>query len=138
MSVLDALSLFPVLPFAAILALLVYYSLKRTAWKRNRRRGKSLLGFCPSSAALSAVVLFGINFIRPSLAHLAEAVLREEPTDDDEGDPETPQKQLRWQLQKIRRGEAVDRLTLTLPPLAPPAPAAYARPREPTKPPRGM
>lgn len=134
MSALDALSLFSVLPFAAILALLVYFTLKRAAWKRNTRRGKSLPGFCPSAAALSAVVLFGINFFRPSLAHLAEAVLREEPAEDDEGDPETPQKDLHRQLRKIRRGESLDRLTLTLPSTAQ---AASARPRQAGKPPRG-
>ncbi len=115
MSLLNALSYLPVLPFAAILALLAYYALKRALWKRNRRRGKSLSGFCPSSAAFSVVFLFGLNFIRPSLAHVTGAIQREECVEDEDGDPETPEKRLHRQLRKIRRGETVDRLLLDLP-----------------------
>jgi hypothetical protein len=34
--------------------------------------------------------------------------------EDDEGDPETPAKQLSRQLKRIRRGEVVERLVLRL------------------------
>ncbi len=114
MSALDALSYLPVLPFAAILALLVYYLLKRAAWKRARYRGKRRPGFCPSSAAFSVVFLFGVSFIRPSLAHVTEAIQYEESVEDDDGDPESPEKHLHRQLRKIRRGEAIDRLVMDL------------------------
>lgn len=114
MSALDVLSFFTAFPFGVILALLLYYRLKRAAWKHNKRRGKS--GFCPSSAALGVVLLFGHNFIRPSLAHVIEVVQHEEREEDDEGDPEAPEKRLHRQLQKIRRGESVDHLTLRLSP----------------------
>lgn len=114
MPALNALSFLPVLPFATILALLAYYALKRAVWKRKRRRGRARSGFCPSSAAFSMAFLFGVSFIRPSLAHVTEAIQYQESVEDDDGDPETPEKHLHRQLRKIRRGETVDRLVMDL------------------------
>ena len=101
-------------PFLAIIVLLAYYQLKRTTWKWNRRRGKRNPGFCPSSAALGTIFLFAQVFTRPSIAHVFEARLAEDADEDDDGEPDSPGKDLNRQLRKIRRGEPIDSLVLRL------------------------
>jgi hypothetical protein len=101
-------------PFLAIIVLLVYYQLKRTTWNWNRRRGKESLGFCPSSAALGTIFLLAQVFTRPSIAHFIEARQLEDVDEDDDGDPDVPDKHLDRQLRKIRRGQPIDGLILRL------------------------
>lgn len=101
-------------PFLAIIALLAYYQLKRTTWKWNHRRGKQKPGFCPSSAALGTIFLFAQVFTRPSIAHVIEARQVEDVDEDDDGDPDVPEKHLNRQLRKIRRGQPMDGLVLRL------------------------
>lgn len=101
-------------PFLAIIVLLAYYQLKRTTWKWNRRRGKRNPGFCPSSAALGTIFLFAQVFTRPSIAHVLEARLVEDADEDDDGDPDVPEKRLDRQLRRIRRGQPIDGLVLKL------------------------
>jgi hypothetical protein len=98
------------LPFAAILAQLIYYCLRRSAWKRKRRRGQRNPGFCPSASALGVALLFTQIFIRPSLKHAIEERQQENADQDDSGDPEHPDKFLHRQLKRIRRGEQLDDL----------------------------
>jgi hypothetical protein len=112
--VLQVLSLFTAAPFLAVAAILVYYQMRRTAWKRDKRRGKNNLGFCPSSAALGMAFLVLQVFHRPSMVHVAEARLVEDAEEDDEGDPEGLFWQLNRQLKRIRRGEPLDQLILRL------------------------
>ena len=102
------------LPFLAIAAILVHYSLRRAVWKLKRRRGIENPGFCPSSPALGMVLLFAQMFYRPSTSHVIEARLEEDADEDDQGDPETPEEHLHRQLRQIRRGEPVDVLVLRL------------------------
>jgi hypothetical protein len=102
------------LPFYAIPAILVHYFVRRGAWKRKRRRGEKRLGFCPSSTALGGALLFLQIFIRPSLQHVLAEVQEEDLDEDDEGDPESPEKHLNRQLKRIRRGEEIDDLVLRL------------------------
>ena len=103
-------------PFLAMVAILAHYQLRRSAWKRKRRKGERVLGFCPSSAALGAVFLLTTMFYRPRMEFAIEARLREEEKveEDDEGDPETPEKGLSRQLNRIRRGERLETLELRL------------------------
>jgi hypothetical protein len=101
-------------PFLAIAVILVYFCLRRAAWRRKKRLGKKNLGFCPSTSALGMAFLFLQAFSRPSLAHVIEAKRDEDADEDDAGEPETLAKQLRRQLRRIRRGEPVDRLVLRL------------------------
>lgn len=101
-------------PFLAIFAILVYYFLRRAAWRSKQRRGYTRPGFYPSAAALGSILLFAQMFYRPSVAYAVEARLEVDVEEDDAGDPETPAKALERQLRRIRRGEPVDRLILRL------------------------
>jgi hypothetical protein len=97
-------------PFLAIVAILMHHQLRVSVSKRKKRKGKRVLGFCPSSAALGAALLFLSAFYRPGLNFAIEASLHEEVEEDDQGDPETPEGLLAQQLRRIRRGEKVERL----------------------------
>jgi len=101
-------------PFLTIGAILVHYLLRRAAWRRNKRRGKKNLGFCPSSSALGIALLFIQVFYRPSIENVIEVKQHEDADEDNTGDPENLKKQLNRQLKRIRRGEPVDRLVLRL------------------------
>jgi len=101
-------------PFLSIGAILVYYQLRRAAWRHNKRRGKKNLGFCPSSSALGMALLFIQVFYRPSIENVIEVKQNEDADEDDDSDPESPTKQLNRQYKQIRRGEPVDRLVLRL------------------------
>ncbi len=101
-------------PFLALVAILVHYQVRRSVWKREKRKGKKNPGFCPSAAALGAVFAFMPVFYRPSVDFLIKARIQEQMEEDDEGDPETPEKSLSRQLRRIRRGEPVEALELRL------------------------
>lgn len=102
-------------PFLAIVAILLFYLLQRTAWRIRRRRGNCSLGFCPSAAALGMVLLFTQVFIRPSLRHVLKQCLEEAPEETVKGgDPNRGDTHLLEQLKRIRRGEPVDEPTLRL------------------------
>ena len=102
------------LPFFAIPAILIHYCVRRAAWRRKKRRGVKRLGFFPSATALGGALLFLQIFVRPSLQHVHAVVQEEKDQDDDEGDPESPEKHLSRQLKRIRRGEKTDDLVLRL------------------------
>jgi hypothetical protein len=100
------------IPAIAIAVILAHYCLRRAAWKRAKRLGKTKLGFFPSAAGLGMMFLFMQALIQPSLSHVLEAK-QEERQDEDAGDAESPAAKLRHfhrQLRRIRHGERVDRL----------------------------
>lgn len=107
-------SLLSASPFLAIVGILAYSQIQRSAWKRERRKGKRALGFCPSSAALGGAFLLFTSFYRPRMEFAIEASEQEKVEEDDEGDPETPEKHLNRQLRRIRRGEPVETLVWRL------------------------
>lgn len=101
-------------PFLAILLILAYYYLSRATWGRKRKAGRSR--FSPSSEGLGTVLL-GLTLIyRPRIQYAVQAQQRqvEDADEDDNGDPDTPTRHLLRQLRRIRRGEAVERLTVRL------------------------
>jgi hypothetical protein len=102
------------LPFLAILAILIRYFVLRAIWKHKRRKGEKILGFCPSSAALGAALLFLQILVRPSLRHVLVEKREEDKDEDDESDLEGPEKFVDRQLKRIRRGEKTDDLVLRL------------------------
>lgn len=102
------------LPFVAIVLILIHYSLRRALFRRRKRLGKGRRGFYPSACALGLAFQFMQVFTRPSVAYVLEEKQKQEAEEDDEGDPETLQKQLSRQLKRIRRGEPVDRLVLRM------------------------
>ena len=101
-------------PFLVMTAILVYYGLRRAAWKHKNRRRETGSSFCPSSCALGTALLFAQIFYRPTVTYVLEAKLDEDIEQDDQGDPETATKQLNRQLKRIRRGEEVGDLVLRL------------------------
>lgn len=101
-------------PFLAMLAILFHYQWRRSMWKRNRRKGRQTLGFCPSSVALGTVFLLVTSFYRPRMDFAIEAMLREDAEEDGQGDPKAPEKLFSRQLRRIRRGEPVETLVLRL------------------------
>jgi hypothetical protein len=101
------------LPYLAVVAILIHYFLRRAAWRRRKRQGKTA-GFCPSSAAMGVIFLFAQTFCRPAVSYEIEARLVERTEEDDDGDPETPAIHLGRQLRRIRRGEQVETLVLHL------------------------
>jgi hypothetical protein len=100
------------LPFVAIVLILFHYALRRVLFRRRKRLGRGRRGFYPSAVALGMAFQFMQVFTRPSIAYVLEEKQKDEAEEDDEGDPETLQKQLGRQLRRIRRGEPVDRLVL--------------------------
>lgn len=110
----SVLSLCTVAPFLAIAAILGCYLLRRVQWVRTTRTGRRLFGIQPSAVGLGMAFLFLQTFWQPSLSHAIEAREKVDVDEDDEGEPETPEKELNRQLKRIRRGEAVDRLVLRL------------------------
>ncbi len=102
------------LPYVAIVAVFVHYHLKRTVWKRNQRQGTRTAGFCPSAAAMGMMFLVVQVFYRPSVQHVLQEEQREDVEEDDNGDPETPEKHLHRQLRRIRRGQPLSQLSVRL------------------------
>jgi hypothetical protein len=99
-------------PFLAIAAILAHYVWRRAAWRRGRRLGRTRLGYYPSAIALGMVLQFVEVFYRPSADNVLEATQDEAAEEDDEGDPETGEKELSRQLKRIRRGEQVETLVV--------------------------
>jgi hypothetical protein len=102
------------IPSLVIALILAHYWMRRVLWRRRKRSRRGRLGFYPSAFALGIAFQFIHVFHRPSMAYVLEVKRDEEADEDDEGDPETVQKQLSRQLKRIRRGEPIDRLVLRI------------------------
>jgi energy-coupling factor transporter transmembrane protein EcfT len=111
--ILSVLSLFTAAPFLAIAAILVLYLVRQVRWVRRTWVGR-LFGVQPSAVGLGMAFLFLQAFWRPCMVHTIEVCQEADLDEDDEGDPETPAKELNRQLKRIRRGERVERLVLRL------------------------
>ena len=111
---LSVLSLLVAAPFLAIVAILAFHRLRQVRWVRTTRAGRRLFGIQPSAVGLGMAFLFLQTFWQPSLCHAIEAREQSDVEEDDEGEPESPEKHLNRQLKRIRRGEVVERLELRL------------------------
>lgn len=101
-------------PFLAIVGILACHQVRQSVWKREKRNGKRVLGFCPPSVALATTFLLLTTFYRPRMEFAIEASEREEVEEEDQGDLETPEKHFNRQLWRIRRGDPVERLEMRL------------------------
>ena len=101
-------------PFLAILLILAYSYICRVPWGRRRKTGRRRFGFSsPTSGAGTALLALSL-FYRPRLECAVEAQQRqvEDVDEDDNGDPDSPARHLLRQLHQIRRGEAVETLSV--------------------------
>lgn len=111
---LSVLSLLAGAPFLPIVAILAFHRLRQVRWVRTTRAGRRLFGIQPSAVGLGMAFLFLQAFWQPSLCHAIEAREKADAEEDDEGEPETPEKQLNRQLKRIRREEVVEKLVLRI------------------------
>jgi hypothetical protein len=84
---------------------------------RKPANGAGIVKVGPSTPeAVGTALIFLSMAYRPNHAFVAMAqiVEREAEDEDDQGGPDTPQRQLWRQLRRIRRGEPVDRLVWRL------------------------
>jgi hypothetical protein len=96
---------------ALLFALVVY--LQRARWRGGQRRGRRVR-FYPTNMMLGLALQSLQVFAHPEVDHILREKYADESEEDDEGDPDDPQKVLARQLRRIRNGETVDRLLVPL------------------------
>jgi hypothetical protein len=94
-----------------LFALVVY--VQRARWRRSQGRGKRIR-FYPTNMMIGLALQNLQVFAHPEIDHTIQEKYADEAEEDDEGDPDDPQKVLARQLQRIRNGETVDRLQVPL------------------------
>ena len=99
---------------AAFALFTLVFLLQRARYKYRKRRGKKHLGFYPSTAAVSIMILSLQTIAQPDLIHTLEQRQTEAAEDDDEGDSDDPAAKLIRQLKRIRNGEPIDTLKVPL------------------------
>jgi len=100
------------LPVLSILLILCHYALRRFLWRRGTHAG-----FCPSAYALGMAFQYLQVWTRPSVAHVLAEKQKADQDDEDDGDPDSANSRLMHfhrQLQRIRRGDPVERLVLRI------------------------
>ena len=98
-------------PCFVLFVLAVRYQQARS--RRSRRRGKKLR-FYPTNTMLGLGLQNLQVFVHPEIDHTIQQEYIDAAEEDDEGDPDDPQKVLRRQLRLIRNGELVDVLKVPL------------------------
>ncbi len=88
------------------------FCLRRFLWRQRKRRGKRNLGFCPTYTSAGNALQILQVIAQPRAEYVLAEKFDDEADDDDEGEPDTPEKHLHRQLRRIRRGEKVERLTV--------------------------
>jgi len=97
--------------FLALISFTTFF--QRLRWKRRVRRGKSNLGFFPSTASLGNALHQLQAIARPQVEYVIAEKLDEE-ADEDPDNLIDPVFHLHRQAAKIRRGEKVDQITALL------------------------
>jgi len=104
-----------VLVLVPLVVALIFFTLSRIGlWKRNRRTGLQSRIYSLCIAAGMAFLQFVQTFCQPSAGYVLAAIEDDDADEDDNGDPDSPQKHLHRQLRRIRRGQHVDRLQVRL------------------------
>ena len=106
---------FPVFAIMLVSIALAIYKFKELLRKRKRHWRRHIRVFT-SNAVLGLAFLPLAVVYRPSIIEAVKAQVRqdEDVDEDDNGDPESPLKHFLRQLQRIRRGEKVEAITLRL------------------------
>ncbi|HEY6490355.1 MAG: hypothetical protein WCC26_00015 [Terracidiphilus sp.] len=99
-------------PFLAILGILGWHSIRSLVVSRKQSRGRRILASWSSAFVLGTAFQFLQVIYRPSTTHVMEAKQDDHADEDDSG--ETLPKQLNRQLRRIRHGERIDKIVLTL------------------------
>jgi hypothetical protein len=92
---------------ALLFALVV--CVQRARWRRSQRRGRRLR-FYPTNMMIGLALQNIQVFAHPEIDHMIQERYADAAAEDDEGDPDDPQKALARQLRRIRNGERVDSL----------------------------
>lgn len=90
------------------------FFLQRIRWRVRRWLGKKHLGFYPSSASLGNALHTLQVMAEPRQEYVLEEKLDDHEDEDDEAAPKDPTAHLRHQLEQIRRGEEVEKLSVLL------------------------
>ena len=88
------------------------FCLRRFLWRWRKRRGKRKLGFCPTYTSAGNALQALQVMAQPRAEYMLAEKVDDEADDDDEGEPDHPERHLHRQLRRIRRGEKVERLTV--------------------------
>jgi hypothetical protein len=102
-------------------AFLAFYSLftavfllQRLRWRRKKAANPNHRGFYPSAPALSLALISLQTLAQPDLNHALEQRQSEAEDQDESGDPDDPAAELNRQLKRIRNGQPVDILKVSL------------------------
>ena len=98
--------------YAFVLSCCIVFCLRRLLWARRKRQGKRNLGFFPTYTSAGNALQALQAIAQPRADYVLAEKFDDEADDDDEGEPDSPEKQLHRQLRRIRRGEKVERLTI--------------------------
>jgi hypothetical protein len=90
----------------------IVFFLRRFLWRRRKRRGKRNLRFYPTYASAGNALQALQAMAQTGAEYVLEEELEDQAEDDDNGEPDSPEKLLNRQLRQIRRGEKVERLTV--------------------------
>ena len=90
---------------ALLFASVVYC--QRARWRRSQRRRKRLR-FYPTTMMIGLALQNIQVFAHPEVDHTIQQKYADEAEQDDESDPDDPQKLLEGQLRRIRNRETVD------------------------------
>ena len=90
----------------------VLFCVRRFLWRRRKRQGKRNLGFFPTYTSAGNALQALQAIPEPRAEYVLAEKFDDEADDDDEGEPDSPERHLHRQLRRIRRGEKVERLTV--------------------------
>ena len=105
----------PVLAMLLVGFAVICSRIKRLIWKPKSPRRRRL-SISAANAALGLSFLPFAAIYRPKLIEVVKAQIRQQENvdEDDNGGPDSPKKHLLRQLRRIRRGEAVETLSVRL------------------------
>ena len=88
----------------------ILFCVRRFLWRWRKRQGRRNLGFCPTYTSAGNALHALQAIAEPRVEYVLAEKFDDEADNDDEGEPDSPEKHLHRQLRRIRRGEKVERL----------------------------